>query len=68
MNRTSTNHPRWKIECDEFRKLGKPFKLGNASTVEHMAFIQAFCMTFEWTAKQLGETVIFFPPALTPAQ
>jgi hypothetical protein len=62
MNYSSTDTPQWKVECEELRKQGIPFTLCDVRTIEHMAFVQAFCMALEWTAKQEGESVLFSPP------
>jgi hypothetical protein len=62
MNSTSTNMPLWKDECEKFRTLCEPFAVRNAQTIEHMAFVQAFCMAYEWTVKQRADTVVFSPP------
>jgi hypothetical protein len=62
MNWTSSKTPLWKLGCEKLRKLDTPFKLRNVRTVEHMAFVQAFCIGFDWTSKQKGTSVIFYPP------
>jgi hypothetical protein len=62
MEWTSTQASQWKIKCEELRKLGQHFELRKVRTVEQLAFVQAFCMGFGWTANQKGTSIVFSPP------
>ena len=61
MNWTSTQVPLWQIDCDEFRKVGRPFELRDVNTPEHENFVAVFSVRFGWTAKREGTMVIFSP-------
>ena len=62
MNWTSTQVPLWQIDCDEFRKAGRPFELRDVNTDDHRMFVQVFCVRFGWLSRQDGNTVTFMPP------
>ena len=57
----------WQIDCDNFRKVDRPFELRNATTLAHEMFVVAFCKRYDWEFKRTGPTVLFSPkPARRP--
>jgi hypothetical protein len=63
MNWTSTQVPLWQIDCDEFRKVGRPFELRDVVSAEHEQFVAVFSVRFGWAIKREGSVVVFSPPA-----
>ena len=61
MNQTSTEHPAWIRDCDQFAKQKEVFKLQNVSCPEHEAFCRALCTTRNMKTQQEGNTVTFTP-------
>ncbi len=65
MNWSSTRVPLWQIDCEEFRKVGRPFELRDVTTPEHEKFVEAFSVRHGLMNGREGTTVRFFPK--TPA-
>jgi hypothetical protein len=61
VNWTSTQVPLWQIDCDEFRKVGRPFELRDVTTPEHENFCAVFSIRVGWKFKKEGTTVLFSP-------
>jgi hypothetical protein len=59
MNWSSTQVPLWQIDCEEFRKVGRPFELRDVTTPEHEKFVEVFSVRHGlWTERE-GTTVRF---------
>lgn len=56
----------WQIDCDEFRKVNRPFELRNVTAREHEHFVAAFAERYGWNTRRDGETVTFLPPGAKP--
>lgn len=54
--------PLWQIDCDDFRRVGKPFELRNVTTSEHLDFVGAFSARFGLLV-EIGQNVARFEPA-----
>ena len=63
MNWTSTKVPLWQIDCEEFRKVGRPFELRDVTTPEHEKFIEALSIRHGLRTEGQGATVRFFDAA-----
>jgi hypothetical protein len=59
MNWTSTTVPLWQIDCENFRKVGKPFEPRDVTTEEHKRFVAAFGSKFRLKVAQKETTVVF---------
>jgi hypothetical protein len=60
MNRTSTQVPLWRIDCEQFRKLGS-FELLHVNTEAHETFIKAFIAENDLNHAREGSTITFLP-------
>ena len=61
MNWTSTTVPLWQIDCENFRKVGKPFELRDVTTDEHKRFVAAFGSRFHLKVAEKDRIVLFEP-------
>lgn len=59
LNWTTTTVPLWQIDCDNFRKVGKPFELRDVTTPEHLRFAEIFAARYDLTFKMKGTTIEF---------
>src|SRR5687768_7560762 len=67
LNWTSTKVPLWQIDCDEYRKLRKPFELRDVTTEEHKVFAVAYSSRFDLEYKFTESAVVFSPRTIKPA-
>jgi hypothetical protein len=67
MNWTTTTVPLWQIDCDNFRRVGKPFELRDATTPEHDAFVDLFCARYGLKSARKGTTVCMEPEKTSEA-
>ena len=58
MNWTSTRVPMWQSDCQELRKLQRPFQLRDVG-LENEKFIEMFAARFDFEIERVGSTVIF---------
>jgi hypothetical protein len=61
MNWTTTKVPLWQIDCENFRKVGRPFELRDVTTTEHWQFVKVFGARYAWNYTKEGSTVRFEP-------
>jgi hypothetical protein len=61
MNWTSTTVPLWQIDCDNFRRVGRPFELRDVTTMEHERFVEMFCARYDIECIKDGTIVRFDP-------
>lgn len=54
MNWTTTTVPLWQIDCDNYRKVGKPFELRDVTTSEHEAFAEVFAARYDLACNRKG--------------
>lgn len=59
MNWTSTKVPMWQIDCENYRIVGRPFELRDATKKEHAEFVRAFAEKHGLSWRQDGATFIF---------
>ena len=68
MNWTTTRVPLWQIDCDNFRRVGRPFELRDATTEEYTSFVHAFAARYSLSFVVEGSRVVFTPiPAPVPS-
>jgi len=51
--------PLWQIDCEEFRKVGRPFELRDVTTPEHEKFVEVFSVRHGLATEREGTTVRF---------
>lgn len=51
--------PLWQVDCENFRRTGKPFELRNVTTDEHRDFLEQFAARYE-LAFELNDTTARF--------
>lgn len=61
LNWTSTKVPLWQVDCEAFRRVGRPFELRDVTTQEHETFVNTFSARFNLNVKRKGTTVTFTP-------
>jgi hypothetical protein len=62
-NRTTTTVPLWQVDCENFRRTGKPFELRDvATTIEHRMFIEEFSARYELTVRHGDGFAVFESP------
>ncbi len=66
VNWTSTSTPLWQIDCENFRKVGKPFELRNVVTLQHRQFIEAFAERYYLDVEHGDGFARFVQRALKP--
>ena len=70
VNWVSTQIPMWQIDCETYRKAGRPFELRDVSSEDHLKFVEFFCSRYALTCEKNGTTVRFLigpnPKSATP--
>jgi hypothetical protein len=61
MNWTSTKVPLWQIDCDNFRKVARPFQLKDVTTEGHRLFVELFSIRYDLSCSYEGTTATFEP-------
>jgi hypothetical protein len=61
VNWTTTKVPLWQVDCENFRRTGRPFELRDVSAPEHLQFVNAFAARYELTVKEDRGSVRFEP-------
>ena len=64
MNWTSTTVPLWRIDCEEFRKVGRPFDLRDIDTDDHLEFAGTFTSRSYLEFRREQNRIIFHPKPL----
>ena len=60
MNWTSTRIPLWQADCEDFRKLRRPFELHDVGP-ENDVFVDAFALRFDLNVARDGSKATFSP-------
>jgi hypothetical protein len=61
MNWTSTQHTRWREQCEEFAARQQPFRLDHVAGALEKGFCTEFCTQREYRQKNIGSSVLFSP-------
>ena len=61
MNWTTTKVPLWQIDCENFRKVGRPFELRDVTSQEHCQFVELFAARYDLKFSK-SETIVVFEP------
>jgi hypothetical protein len=59
VNWTTTTVPLWQVDCENYRRTGKPFEIRDVSTHEHREFIEQFAARYDLRVKH-GDGVVVF--------
>jgi hypothetical protein len=60
MNWTSTRIPLWQSDCEQFRKLRRPFEVRDVGP-ENDVFVDAFANRFDFDVDRRGSTATLSP-------
>jgi hypothetical protein len=61
VNWTTTAVPLWQVDCENFRKTGRPFELRGVSLQEHHEFISAFSARYDLQVVKNDDSALFYP-------
>jgi hypothetical protein len=61
MNWTTTKIPLWQVDCESFRKVGRPFELRDVTAPEHWEFVEPFALRNNIQYTKTDTTVYFDP-------
>jgi hypothetical protein len=59
LNWTTTTVPLWQVDCENFRRTGKPFELRDVSSAEHRDFVEQFAARYDMVFELTGSTARF---------